>query len=127
MKFGNKIRSSMVAKVLAVVLLHCCVGAGAADLTSRVDEARSNGEAALLAQLLLQRAESSLATGFLRDAEPDILEAVEIGSELDSASLRALSLSAQAELYATPVGNAALIGSWPNPEPLFKESIALAK
>ena len=126
MKFGNKIRSSMVAKVLAVVLLHCCVGAGAADLTSRVDEARSNGEAALLAQLLLQRAESSLATGFLRDAEPDILEAVEIGSELDSASLRALSLSAQAELYATPVGNAALIGSWPNPEPLFNESIALA-
>ena len=35
-------------------------------------------------------------------------------------------MSALGQLYATPVGNTALIGNWPDPEPLFTDSLKLA-
>jgi len=130
MSLRSKRSSSIVARVLMIAFLFYCIGVGAAvditSLDSSVNEARDKGEAGRLVQLLLQRGEHARATGFLSNAEPDLLEAVDISSKIDNTALRALSMSALGQLYSTPVGNAALIGSWPNPEPLLTESLALA-
>ena len=129
-KLNRKSDTSMVTRILATVSLLCYISiAAATDLPSldgRVNEARSDGEAGRLVQLLLQRAEHSRAAGFLRDAQPDIREAVDISAQTDSAALQSLSMSALGQLYATPVGNTALIGNWPDPEPLFTDSLKLA-
>ena len=123
------IRPSLMAAAFALVSLFWCVAASAADLAklnTDIRQARADGQATQLVQLLLQRGEHFRVSGFLRNAQPDIREAVDISSELDNTALRALSMSSLGQLYATPVGNAALIGDWPDPAPLLTESIALA-
>jgi len=128
MRVFSRIRAALVAAFTLISLLWWVAG-GASDLSTLnpgIKQARAEGQASQLVQLLLQRGEHFRTSGFLRNAQPDIREAVDVSSELDNAALKALSLSALGQLYATPVGNAALIVDWSDPGPLFSESITLA-
>lgn len=133
MNLVRSMRSTTVATLFALLtsIFSVTVNAGALDglapLNEDVSQARNDGRASELVELLLQRGEYFRSAGFLRDAQPNIREAVDISSELDSPALRALSMSALGQLYATPVGNAALIGNWPDPAPLLTESLTLAR
>ena len=115
--------------LLAVILLILCFGASASDrseFASKVDEARSAGQTDQLVRLLLQQGQRYRAAGHLRDAQPLVREAVDLASGLQDPGLQALASSALGQLYATPVSNAALIGSWPDPESFFDESLTLS-
>lgn len=113
--------------VLIALLLVFTVASANTKLDAEIETARSEGQTALLMRLLLQRGEQLRASGFLRDAQPSIREAVDLSSAIGNPALRAVAMSALAQLYATPVGNAALIGNWPDPSALFSESQALAR
>lgn len=120
------VRAVLLALVLAMSPMCVHAAAVVSGLDAEIQQARADGEAGKLVQLLLRRGEQFRSTGFLRDSEPDFKEAVNISTELNSDALKALSMSALGQLYATPVGGAALIGSWPDPDSLFTESAAFA-
>jgi len=125
----ERMKLAFAAVSLIILFAATCVNGYAADrsgIDTNIKQARSDASASELVQLLLQRGEAFRSAGFLRDAEPDFQEAVKISEELGNVSLRALSMSALGQLYATPVGGAALIGNWPDPAGLLTESAALA-
>lgn len=116
--------------LLAVTSLILCFGVSASErseFASKVDEARSVGQTDQVVRLLLQEGQRYRAAGYLRDAQPLVREAVDLASGLQDLGLRALASSALGQLYATPGSNAALIGSWPDPESFFNESLSLAQ
>lgn len=111
-----------IRTLLAVTSLVCCFEVGASELSEfgkKLDEARLAGKTDQLVQLLLQQGQRYRAAGYLRDAQPLVREAVDLASGLQNLRLRALATSALGQLYATPVSNAALIGSWPDPGVVF--------
>ena len=131
-KGQSKLMRSLVRYLLVVMAL-LLVSAGALAQEGEVSaspdsisEARNSGDLPELLRLLLQRAEGYRAEGYLRSARSDLTEAVELSARLNSPALRALSVSALGQLYATPVGNAMLTGDWLDPTSFFKEGMSLA-